>query len=837
MKRYATVSLVSIVLIAAIFACVGIAGATTQPQSIVSEFENKLIPDALGGGQLLMPADVVAIGDMIAVTDAGTSRLNIFDMNGTFIARYGSEGDTLVGEIEMPAGLTTDGEKLYLAANPEVVSVWNVSDDGTTASPLLAVPADETEIGSQQVAVDADGSIYIVGGPTHHNMALPCRILKYDSAGLLLAEANASTFTAPAGLDVSGTHLFVSETDPMGEAKILVYNAADMTLAGVELAIPANSAPGDVDIVGTNLYVSVTSFTGGVNGVVMYDVSSLDPAPECCVVADTSALLGVGMMVTGIDVDADGNIYVATSAMTYSSSGQVIVYDSTGNQTLSFPDQIELLSIWGMDHDESGKVYMLPVSFGGSPVSIRTANIDGTEFAELTNLNNTGGSFLKLDDAGHIWYSQLGFAMPNWDMASSGVYSLDMNGSELCNLVTYNTSLTVDPTTGENITDGERSFQVPTGIFTETEDDKHYLYVAESKVAGMLGGGSGMITKFEYEFEPEWQFTEVWTAGTFIAAEPTRDLVADPPTAGELSIPFGMALHPDGDVLYVVDENYWRVIMLSPDDGSWLGEFVEAPLLPAGCTRYSEALAHVMAHDPSCEEAVLMPLDVDVDTDSGLVYVSYHGGHGANVYTKAGDFVGHVGVADIDSGGIVAGLNLDIVPTGVIDRKHIILGDGHGWSVAVYGVTTLKDPWEDFDPNHLPTHIIDISGKYTCTNEAFYADPGGALSSEFGLPYQEEGGNWTFEQHGSLLIVTVEEDGEEMSGIIGSTAGGNIMLSFAGCWDVPVMGLMRFETIWTGDVLYCGDKIVMNAIMRGYDDDCNLVSNWAGTQVLSRVET
>ena len=116
---------------------------------------------------------------------------------------------------------------------------------------------------------------------------------------------------------------------------------------------------------------------------------------------------------------------------------------------------------------------------------------------------------------------------------------------------------------------------------------------------------------------------------------------------------------------------------------------MEAPPLPAGYTHYSEALAHVMAHDPSCEEAVLMPLDVDVGSDSGLVYVAYHGGRGANVYTKAGDFVGHVGVADIDSGGIIAGLNLDIVPTVENDRKHVIIGDAHGWSVAVYGVSSI----------------------------------------------------------------------------------------------------------------------------------------------------
>ncbi|MEA3281161.1 MAG: hypothetical protein U9Q68_01145, partial [Euryarchaeota archaeon] len=106
-------------------------------------------------------------------------------------------GDTLAGEIEMPSGITTDGEKLYLAANPEIASVWEVSESGT-ASSLLVVPADETEIGPQRIAVDGNGSIYVMGGPTHHNMALPHRIMKYNASGILQAEADAATFVAPA---------------------------------------------------------------------------------------------------------------------------------------------------------------------------------------------------------------------------------------------------------------------------------------------------------------------------------------------------------------------------------------------------------------------------------------------------------------------------------------------------------------------------------------------------------------------------------------------------------------------------------------------------------------
>ncbi|MCD4844627.1 MAG: hypothetical protein K8R25_09090 [Methanosarcinales archaeon] len=723
-KGYLTASMV---LLIAMLTCIGIAGANTQLHSIEVEFENKLVPDALGEGQLLMPGDVTVLNNMIIVSDAGTSRVSLFDMNGTYIARFGSQGNTLTGEIEMPGGLTTDGENLYLAANPEIVTVWDVSEYGTEVDPFLAVPADETEIGPQNMAVDTQGNIYIICGPNHHNMSLPYRIIKYDPVGIWQAEADVSSFTVPGGLDVTDTYLFVSETNPMGDKMILIYDAENMALLDTELELPANCIPGDVDTVGTDIYVSVSSSTGGINGVIKYNISSLSEPPVYAQIVDTSSLQGMGMMVTGIDVDANSNIYVTAKSMMYSDSGQVIIYDSTGAQKLSFPEQIELLSIWGIDHDASNKVFMLPLSFCGSPVSILTANIDGTQLQELVDLDNSGGSFIKLDHEGHIWYSQLGFEMPNWDMVSSGVYALDMDGNELYNLVTYNTSLTIDPASGETITDGTRSLQIPTGIDTSTEDGKHYLYVSESKITGMLDGGSGLVTKFEYEFDPEWKFSEIWSTGTFIASEPARDLSADPPGQNEFSIPFGIALHPDGDVLYVVDENYWRVVMLDPDDGSWLGELVEAPPLPEGYTQYSESLAHVMAHDDSFKEAILMPLDVAVDHDTGFVYVSYHGGHGANVYTKTGEFVGHVDMTDIDDGGIIAGLNLDIVPFETDNKKHVVIGDGHGWSVGVYEVTTSESNLQT--TTELTAEVIPAISMTVPTSNVDFGKVGSGMTS------------------------------------------------------------------------------------------------------------
>ena len=148
---------------------------------------------------------------------------------------------------------------------------------------------------------------------------------------------------------------------------------------------------------------------------------------------------------------------------------------------------------------------------------------------------------------------------------------------------------------------------------------------------------------------------------------------------------------------------------------------------------------------------------------------------------------------------------------------------------------SLEDPWENFDPNHLPTQIINLSGEYNCTNEAMYLDIEGNLIPEL-PPYQEKGAIMTFEQHGSLLMVTVEEGGEEIMKWSGSTVGDSIMLTYAGYNDWgPGMGMMRSEVLWAGKIHGCGEGIVMNAILRVYDSDNNLVLRWAGTQVLERV--
>jgi Zn/Cd-binding protein ZinT len=167
------------------------------------------------------------------------------------------------------------------------------------------------------------------------------------------------------------------------------------------------------------------------------------------------------------------------------------------------------------------------------------------------------------------------------------------------------------------------------------------------------------------------------------------------------------------------------------------------------------------------------------------------------------------------------------------------VADGYAEGAEMMGGMMLagQDPWKDFDPNHLPTQIIDLSGEYICTNEAMYLDMEGDLLTEFSPPYQEEGGEWTFEQHGSLLKVILVEEGEELGFFYGSTAGDNIMLAWEDYLEIiPGMGMMRFETIWTGKVHCSGEEIVMNAIMRGYDSENNLVLHLAGTQVLERVE-
>jgi sirohydrochlorin ferrochelatase/sugar lactone lactonase YvrE len=607
----------------------------------------------------------------------------VFDTDGNFISRFGTQDETLAGEIDSPLGISTDGDYLYIAGNPEVASVWTLDDTGTSASVQQIIPSSGETIGPRQVAIDDSGNIYVIGGPTHHDASLPYIIQKYDASGVLLSEASGSGFVAPSGITYAGSHLFVAESDS-SDPKITVYNT-DMTTSGIELTLPQNTILGDIDAVGTDLYVSVSSYSDGINGIIRYDVSSLSPVPEYTQVADITEVVEAGVVVGGIDVDAQGNIYLATSSSAYSSSGQVLVYNTSGDQILSFPEQTDIYCMWGLEHDDNGKVYMLPLVFDGSSASLWTVNIDGTEMKELVNLGNGGGTSVSIDEADNIWYSQMTFDFSTYELSSSGIHVLDMQGNELYNLEGFDTSLAQDPATGETITDGTRDLVTPMSVLTSTEDGTNYVYIADCAPSGWFSGGSGMVSKLEYD--DNWNFEEVWSAGTYLESESSRDLSQDPAGDDEFSTPCSMALHPDGDVLYVVDAVYWRVAMLDPEDGSWIGEF-EAPELPDGYTRYSESLAHVMSETEGYEEDMLMPVGIDVDPDSGLVHISYHGGSGTNVYTKTGDYVGHVGVSDIDEGGIVASLTVDIMPTEESDTKHVIIGDGHGYSLDTYEVTT-----------------------------------------------------------------------------------------------------------------------------------------------------
>jgi hypothetical protein len=142
--------------------------------------------------------------------------------------------------------------------------------------------------------------------------------------------------------------------------------------------------------------------------------------------------------------------------------------------------------------------------------------------------------------------------------------------------------------------------------------------------------------------------------------------------------------------------------------------------------------------------------------------------------------------------------------------------------------------WDDFEPRFVPAFIYDISGKYVCTNEHFYANPEGNVS----MWQQESGDVWIFNQHGSLLLVTIEQENGSTHHLVGSTVSDRVTLFYSGqestqktyCGFIPGRYLDS-ENMKMKDE----GAIIFNALGRVYNEDDKTTDNWAGTGTLMRV--
>jgi hypothetical protein len=141
--------------------------------------------------------------------------------------------------------------------------------------------------------------------------------------------------------------------------------------------------------------------------------------------------------------------------------------------------------------------------------------------------------------------------------------------------------------------------------------------------------------------------------------------------------------------------------------------------------------------------------------------------------------------------------------------------------------------WDGFDPSYLPevAEVQDISGKYTCVMEGFIIDADGNLAMV--SPYQQSVGTLTFEQHGSLLLVTVDDGQGDIYYAVGSTTDESILILWTG-FDEFGGDSLYYEEVLDGDILDSGE-IVFNTVGSAYDVDKNAIINWADAGVLTPV--
>lgn len=152
-----------------------------------------------------------------------------------------------------------------------------------------------------------------------------------------------------------------------------------------------------------------------------------------------------------------------------------------------------------------------------------------------------------------------------------------------------------------------------------------------------------------------------------------------------------------------------------------------------------------------------------------------------------------------------------------------------------------EEAWSSFDCQFLNAKIYDITGKYICTKEGFFTDQEGVTRST----YQKKGDIWTFEQHCSLVRVTVEEKDGKMYHLVGSAVGEQVILVFNG-FDEWMGKNFTTQKIYDGFIpvrLLDSDQmkimddgaIVFSALGNGYDKDNRIDFSLVETGVLVRI--
>lgn len=180
---------------------------------------DRMVYGGFGPDALIKPMDVTVIGDLIYVSDTMNKRVQVFDMDGKPIMKFGKEGKG-AGEFRFPYGIDGDGQ-----GNIFVADLYNgcISVHDAKGKFVKFFAENKPEDG----ILDSPGGLRIIDGKLYVCEIRRSQVYVFDLTGNKLMEigkmgVNPGEFRAPNGVtaDKDG-NIYVVDT---GNSRVQVFN-------------------------------------------------------------------------------------------------------------------------------------------------------------------------------------------------------------------------------------------------------------------------------------------------------------------------------------------------------------------------------------------------------------------------------------------------------------------------------------------------------------------------------------------------------------------------------------------------------------------------------------
>ncbi len=175
-----------------------------------------------GDGQLNGPWGVATLGSHVFVADTSNSRIQEFDENGAFVAKYGQQGSFgPAGSFDSPHGLAVapDGSLVVADTGNNRIQRSNAARTSWTVIGGRSDSNQGTAVGEfhfpNDVAVSAAGDVWVTDGANHRIQKLPNGSSTWSAFGGTSSGFGDGQFSNPRGLDLTpdGAHVVVADTN------------------------------------------------------------------------------------------------------------------------------------------------------------------------------------------------------------------------------------------------------------------------------------------------------------------------------------------------------------------------------------------------------------------------------------------------------------------------------------------------------------------------------------------------------------------------------------------------------------------------------------------------